>query len=139
MWTYLQVLLALQQLHLLGFVYRDLKPENILLHQSGHILLTDFDLSYVTAGTKPKLEPLPGSQRAQSRQPGVSVLSVIASRPIPPLWFTCPLTSPEQTSLDWTPLDMSYFQSATPSSFAGPHVLTQAPTRLFAQTRLWLI
>ncbi|KAK9865513.1 hypothetical protein WJX84_001549 [Apatococcus fuscideae] len=65
-----EVLLALQQLHLLGFVYRDLKPENILLHQSGHILLTDFDLSYVTAGTKPKLEPLPGSQRAQSRQPG---------------------------------------------------------------------
>jgi len=29
----------------MGFIYRDLKPENILLHQSGHIMLSDFDLS----------------------------------------------------------------------------------------------
>ena len=36
---------ALEYLHLLGFIYRDLKPENILLHQSGHIMLSDFDLS----------------------------------------------------------------------------------------------
>ena len=41
-----EVLLALQYLHLLGYLYRDLKPENLLLHQSGHVLLTDFDLSY---------------------------------------------------------------------------------------------
>jgi len=40
-----EVLLALEYLHLMGFVYRDLKPENILLHGSGHIMLTDFDLS----------------------------------------------------------------------------------------------
>ena len=40
------MLLALQYLHLQGFVYRDLKPENILLHHTGHALLTDFDLSY---------------------------------------------------------------------------------------------
>eukprot|EP01114_Cavostelium_apophysatum_P020272 TRINITY_DN6751_c0_g1_i1.p1 TRINITY_DN6751_c0_g1~~TRINITY_DN6751_c0_g1_i1.p1 ORF type:complete len:444 (-),score=82.32 TRINITY_DN6751_c0_g1_i1:121-1452(-) len=40
-----EVLLALEYLHLMGFVYRDLKPENILLHESGHIMLTDFDLS----------------------------------------------------------------------------------------------
>jgi protein-serine/threonine kinase len=40
-----EVLLALEYLHLMGFVYRDLKPENILLHASGHIMLTDFDLS----------------------------------------------------------------------------------------------
>jgi len=43
------VLLALQYLHLQGFVYRDLKPENILLHHTGHALLTDFDLSYSQA------------------------------------------------------------------------------------------
>lgn len=36
---------ALEYLHLMGFIYRDLKPENILLHQSGHIMLSDFDLS----------------------------------------------------------------------------------------------
>lgn len=40
-----EVLLALEYLHAMGFVYRDLKPENILLHATGHIRLTDFDLS----------------------------------------------------------------------------------------------
>lgn len=52
----LQVLIALQYLHLMGFVYRDLKPENILLHSSGHILLTDFDLSYCQGSTEVKFE-----------------------------------------------------------------------------------
>ncbi|KAK9802821.1 hypothetical protein WJX73_002029 [Symbiochloris irregularis] len=41
-----EVLAALQYLHLHGVVYRDLKPENILLHGSGHVMLTDFDLSF---------------------------------------------------------------------------------------------
>ncbi|KAI0227182.1 serine/threonine protein kinase, AGC, partial [Massospora cicadina] len=40
-----EVTCALEYLHLLGFIYRDLKPENILLHHTGHIMLTDFDLS----------------------------------------------------------------------------------------------
>ena len=40
-----EVLLSLEYLHMMGFIYRDLKPENILLHESGHIMLTDFDLS----------------------------------------------------------------------------------------------
>jgi len=44
-----EVLLALEYLHAKGFIYRDLKPENILLHATGHIRLTDFDLSK-TAG-----------------------------------------------------------------------------------------
>lgn len=40
-----EVTAALEYLHFHGHIYRDLKPENILLHQSGHIMLTDFDLS----------------------------------------------------------------------------------------------
>ncbi|KAF7723505.1 serine/threonine protein kinase, AGC [Apophysomyces ossiformis] len=40
-----EVVAALEYLHLMGIVFRDLKPENILLHQSGHLMLTDFDLS----------------------------------------------------------------------------------------------
>ncbi|CAI0412616.1 unnamed protein product [Linum tenue] len=40
-----EILCALEHLHELGIVYRDLKPENILIQQSGHVTLTDFDLS----------------------------------------------------------------------------------------------
>lgn len=40
-----EVLLALEYLHMMGFIYRDLKPENILVHGTGHLMLTDFDLS----------------------------------------------------------------------------------------------
>lgn len=43
-----EVTAAMEYLHLMGFIYRDLKPENILLHQSGHIMLSDFDLSKQT-------------------------------------------------------------------------------------------
>jgi len=40
-----EVLCALEYLHLLGYIYRDLKGENILMHDSGHLILADFDLS----------------------------------------------------------------------------------------------
>ncbi|KAI7893748.1 kinase-like domain-containing protein [Mucor mucedo] len=40
-----EVVAALEYLHLMGIVFRDLKPENILLHESGHLMLSDFDLS----------------------------------------------------------------------------------------------
>jgi serine/threonine protein kinase len=50
------VLVALQYLHLLGYIYRDLKPENILLHHTGHVLLTDFDLSYARGTTTPRMQ-----------------------------------------------------------------------------------
>ncbi len=43
-----EVTAALEYLHMMGFIYRDLKPENILLHKSGHIMLSDFDLSKQT-------------------------------------------------------------------------------------------
>ncbi|XP_065866550.1 serine/threonine-protein kinase UCNL [Euphorbia lathyris] len=40
-----EIVCAIEHLHEMGIVYRDLKPENILVQQSGHVTLTDFDLS----------------------------------------------------------------------------------------------
>jgi tRNA A-37 threonylcarbamoyl transferase component Bud32 len=50
-----EVLLALEYLHYLGFFYRDLKPENILMRASGHIALTDFDLSKQAQAVSPRM------------------------------------------------------------------------------------
>ena len=46
-----ELALALDHIHSLGIVYRDLKPENILLNEDGHIAVTDFGLSKVSAST----------------------------------------------------------------------------------------
>ncbi|CAL0324036.1 unnamed protein product [Lupinus luteus] len=49
-----EILCALDHLHSMGIAYRDLKPENILINCSGHVTLTDFDLSRnLSQDTKP--------------------------------------------------------------------------------------
>ncbi|CAI9776660.1 unnamed protein product [Fraxinus pennsylvanica] len=48
-----EIICALEHLHGQGIVYRDLKPENILVQQSGHVTLTDFDLSRNLVQRKP--------------------------------------------------------------------------------------
>ncbi|KAK4765712.1 hypothetical protein SAY86_026802 [Trapa natans] len=40
-----EIICAIEHLHAHGIAYRDLKPENVLIQQSGHVTLTDFDLS----------------------------------------------------------------------------------------------
>lgn len=82
-----QVLIALQYLHLLGFVYRDLKPENILMHHTGHVLLTDFDLSYCQGKTQPSIE-IKNSANASA----AAVLSFSSSYPCLFHCSLCPLS-----------------------------------------------
>lgn len=55
-----EILLALEYLHMMGVVYRDLKPENILVRQDGHIMLSDFDLSF-TCQVTPTLHRPPST------------------------------------------------------------------------------
>ena len=40
-----EILIAVEYLHFMGYLYRDLKPENILLHATGHVMIADFDLA----------------------------------------------------------------------------------------------
>nr|AML78751.1 putative LOV domain-containing protein [Trianthema portulacastrum] len=65
-----EVVIGLEYLHCLGIIYRDLKPENILLQKDGHLVLTDFDLSFLTS-CKPQIikHPQPKKKRRSRSQP----------------------------------------------------------------------
>ncbi|KAJ6403278.1 hypothetical protein OIU84_015235 [Salix udensis] len=62
-----EVVVGLEYLHCLGIVYRDLKPENILLQKDGHIVLSDFDLSFLTSCKPQIIKHAPPNKRRRSR------------------------------------------------------------------------
>nr|AML78588.1 putative LOV domain-containing protein [Oenothera serrulata] len=74
-----EVVIGLEYLHCLGIVYRDLKPENILLAKDGHVVLTDFDLSFLT-NCKPQIvhQPVPGRRKSRSQPPPMFVAEPMA-------------------------------------------------------------
>lgn len=75
-----EVTAALEYLHLMGFIYRDLKPENILLHQSGHIMLSDFDLSKQSdSGGRPTMILSGRSGTSSNNLPTIDTKSCIAN------------------------------------------------------------
>jgi non-specific serine/threonine protein kinase len=66
-----EVLVALQYLHLMGFIYRDLKPENIMLRKDGHVVVTDFDLSYCASSRAHVVMLDAGGESERRRREGI--------------------------------------------------------------------
>ncbi|KAI9281075.1 kinase-like domain-containing protein [Sporodiniella umbellata] len=71
-----EVITALEYLHLQGHIYRDLKPENVLLHQSGHIMLSDFDLS---KGSTPPGQPGVVFSKSRNQPPSINTKKCVMS------------------------------------------------------------
>ncbi|CAI9102565.1 OLC1v1000855C1 [Oldenlandia corymbosa var. corymbosa] len=64
-----EVVIGLEYLHCLGIIYRDLKPENLLLQEDGHVVLTDFDLSFKTTCKPQVIKHQRPKRRSRSEPP----------------------------------------------------------------------
>nr|AML78540.1 putative LOV domain-containing protein [Xeronema callistemon] len=62
-----EVIIGLEYLHCQGIIYRDMKPENILLQKDGHVVLTDFDLSFLTSSKPQVIKQATPTRRKKSR------------------------------------------------------------------------
>nr|AML79256.1 putative LOV domain-containing protein [Bazzania trilobata] len=76
-----EIVLALEYLHCLGVVYRDLKPENVLIQRDGHVQLTDFDLSLLTASRPQLFKPPVNSGRRKKNITKESLRPILLTEP----------------------------------------------------------
>uniref|UniRef100_A0A7S1IKP2 non-specific serine/threonine protein kinase n=1 Tax=Eutreptiella gymnastica TaxID=73025 RepID=A0A7S1IKP2_9EUGL len=96
-----EVLVALEYLHMMGVVYRDIKPENILIHDSGHLRLTDFDLSKtMQASQGPKVVQI-GDQHLVNTGPDPKELFTSFVGTIEYLAPEVVLNAGHNSSVDW--------------------------------------
>ncbi|XP_002982959.2 phototropin-1A isoform X2 [Selaginella moellendorffii] len=77
-----EVVVALEYLHCRGVVYRDLKPENILVQRNGHLLLTDFDLSFVSNPRAQVIRPPPPASERRKRKKEAPVPPTFVAEPV---------------------------------------------------------